>query len=169
MPAPRHKLSAFVIEVTVFLEVAGQLPRALRSWSVSAPLGCLRVQPRQSKLFFLHLDLRKAEFFSIPVLSHGDMTRYLGYSVGLAKSWTRQWQRISAPSNGAWRSRLSSRPVSSFECWALCHHVTINFINGAVFEPSAMGGMLAAKSPEEISVVLLDTYGWFTPHLAQVS
>ena len=30
MPAPRHKLSAFVIEVTVFLEVAGQLPRALQ-------------------------------------------------------------------------------------------------------------------------------------------
>ena len=78
----RHKYSAFVDDATVVVQEAEQLPRVLQIVERFGRLSGLRVQPRKSKLIFLNLAVYTAEFFGIPVLRHGDTTRYLEYSVG---------------------------------------------------------------------------------------
>ena len=78
----KHKYSAFVDDATVVVQEAEQLPRVLQIVERFGRLSGLRVQPRKSKLIFLNLAVYTAEFFGIPVLRHGDTTRYLGYSIG---------------------------------------------------------------------------------------
>ncbi|OWZ11840.1 RxLR effector protein [Phytophthora megakarya] len=87
-----HLFSAFVDDSTVFLQKAKQLPRVLTVVQRFGELSGLRVQP--SKSVFISLNTAVAyrkEIRSIPVLRHGETTRYLGYQVGTAELRDVNW------------------------------------------------------------------------------
>ena len=81
----RHKFSVFIDNATVFLNEAGHLSCVLQILERFGQLSGLQVQPRKCRLTFLSSSVDKVEFFGIPVLRHGDTTRYLGYFIGTGR------------------------------------------------------------------------------------
>ena len=87
----RHKFSAFVDDATVFLHEARHISRVLQILEQYGRLSGLRVQPRKSKLLLLNLTVKCEEVCGIPVLCHGDTTRYLGYLIGTGELTDVNW------------------------------------------------------------------------------
>ena len=78
----RHKNSAFVDDATVFSHEARHISRVLQILEQFGRLLGLRVQPRTGKLLLLNLSVQCEEICGIPVLCHGETTRYLCYLFG---------------------------------------------------------------------------------------
>jgi hypothetical protein len=94
----RHKFSAFVDDSTVFLTEAKQLPHIMAIVEDFGRQSGLRVQPTKSKIIFLNTAVEMETYQGIPVLKHGDTTRYLGYEVGTGEltevNWAAQIRKI---------------------------------------------------------------------------
>ena len=90
----RQKVSTIVDDTTVFLYEAAQLPTALRILEHFGKLSGLQVKPRKSNIIFLNLEVHTTELYGIPVLQHGDTTRYLDYYVRTGEVTDTNWAAI---------------------------------------------------------------------------
>ena len=65
-----------------FLHHAGQITAVLSIVRWFVELSGLSVQPAKSELISLNTAVAISEFEGIPVLCHGQTTRFIGYQVG---------------------------------------------------------------------------------------
>ena len=87
-----------MVDSTLFLERADQIPHALDIVRAFEELSGLHVQPTKSQILFLNRAIKVKEYEGIAVVPPGTTTRYLGYEIGtrelVNKNWALRYQRI---------------------------------------------------------------------------
>ena len=82
---------AFVDNSTGFLEREDQLQQVLVIVQRFEELSGLFVQPAKSVLMVINTAVEIKEYEGIPLIQHGDTTRYLGYHVGTGDLVDANW------------------------------------------------------------------------------
>ena len=95
---PWNKKSSLSSMIRRFLHHAGQITAVLSIVRRFGRFSEISVQPAQSELILHNTAVAISDFEGIPVLSHGQTTRYIGYQVGLG---------IKSTLNGLYESEMS--------------------------------------------------------------